>query len=35
LAARAGYQTNRYELSARERAVVQKRWSAFIEQYGY
>jgi len=35
LTARAGYQTNRYELSPRERALVQKRWAAFIEQYGY
>ncbi|HUT10844.1 MAG TPA: sulfotransferase [Thermoguttaceae bacterium] len=29
------YQTNRYEISDETRAEIRRRWSKFIEQYGY
>jgi hypothetical protein len=35
LATIKGYETNRYQLSPEERALVAQRWGAVIRQYGY
>lgn len=35
LADHAGYETNRYELSADDRATVTRRWGDVIDHYGY
>jgi hypothetical protein len=34
-AARAGYQTKRYQIAADERDIVTRRWGAYVEKYGY
>jgi LPS sulfotransferase NodH len=34
-AARADYQTKRYEMSAEERELITRHWGEFIEKYGY
>jgi hypothetical protein len=35
LATTKGYQTNRYELTAEQRAEITQRWGTIIERYGY
>jgi hypothetical protein len=35
LAAIAGYETNRYELTPERRAEITRRWGEFIHRYGY
>ena len=35
LSATAGYQTNRYELSAEQRAEVARCWAPYFQRYGY
>jgi hypothetical protein len=35
LASVAGYETNRYELSPRQRSEISRRWGTIIERYGY
>ncbi len=35
VADQADYRTNRYEISSETRAEISRRWSAYIEQYGY
>ena len=32
---RAGYKTNRYEISPETRAEIDRRWRGYIERYGY
>jgi hypothetical protein len=35
LAEQADYQTNRYTISPETRAEISRRWSSFIQKYGY
>ena len=35
LASRADYKTNRYQLPPEKRAEVDRRWSAYMQKYGY
>jgi hypothetical protein len=35
VAAVSGYETNKYELTSRQRAAIANRWGAVIERYGY
>ena len=32
---RAGYKTNRYEITPETRAEITLRWQGYIERYGY
>jgi len=35
LATIKGYETNKYQLSEEQRAIVAQRWDAVIKRYGY
>ena len=31
----AGYRTNRYQVSAQDKLLINRRWHAYFEHYGY